>query len=138
MTRPVPAARREAPTPRLDGRTILVVEDNADTRHVLKFMLEIEGARVETAESGQEALARAQAFRPQVVLCDIGLPGFDGFEVARRVRQLPGMEGVLLVAISGYAGEDDLRRGREAGFDHHLAKPADPSAIQKMLAARSA
>src|SRR5207247_7145191 len=98
-TPPAPAPRRPAPTTRLDGRTILVVEDNADTRHVLKYMLEIEGARVEAVESGQEAVARAQAFRPQIVLCDIGLPDVDGLEVARRLRSREGSAHMRLIAL---------------------------------------
>ena len=84
------------------------------------------------------AAASASEFLPDVILCDIGLPGFDGFEVARRVRALPGLEGALLVAVSGYASEEDRRRSHEAGFQHHLAKPADPLALRKVLASRTA
>jgi CheY-like chemotaxis protein len=71
-----------------------------------------------------------------VVLSDIGLPGIDGYEVARRIRQAPGLEGTLLVALTGYGGEEERRRGREAGFDHYLVKPADLADLRRVLAGR--
>ena len=114
-TPPTPPPRRAAPSTRLDGRTILIVEDNADTRHVLKYMLEIEGARVEAVESGQEAVERAGAFQPQIVLCDIGLPDMDGLEVARILRAREGLGDTRLIALTGYGQPDDIRHALDAG-----------------------
>ena len=120
-----PAAERPqtVPSTRLDGRKILVVEDNADTRHVLKFMLEIEGASVEATETGQEGVDRAEAFRPEVVLCDIGLPDMDGLEVARRMRDRAWFGETRLIALTGYGQPEDIRHALEAGFEAHLTKP---------------
>jgi two-component system CheB/CheR fusion protein len=78
----------------------------------------------------------AAEWQPEAVISDIGLPGFDGHEVARRVRQLPGLEKALLVALTGYGSEEDRRQSREAGFDHHLVKPAEAADLQRVLAAR--
>ncbi|MBM4439093.1 MAG: response regulator [Candidatus Rokubacteria bacterium] len=118
-----PEPRRALTATRLDGWRILVVEDNADTRHVLKFMLEIEGASVEAVESGQEGIGRAEELRPQVVLCDIGLPDMDGLEVARRMRARPWSAETRLIALTGYGQPEDIRRALEAGFEAHLTKP---------------
>ena len=125
--------RRSPPSTRLDGRTILVVEDNADTRQVLKYMLEIEGAQVEAVESGQEALAQAEDFRPQVVLCDIGLPDMDGLEVARRMRTRPGLGEARLIALTGYGQPEDIQHALEAGFDAHLTKPINLDQLLALL-----
>jgi CheY-like chemotaxis protein len=135
---PAPPPRRAAPSPRLDGRSILVVEDNADTRHVLKYMLEIEGARVEAVESGHEALARAQAFRPQVVLCDIGLPDIDGLEVARLLRDREELSDIRLIALTGYGQPDDIRHALDAGFEAHLTKPINLDQLLALLASSDA
>ena len=136
---PAPAApRRAAPTTRLDGRTILVVEDNADTRQVLKFMLEIEGARVEAVESGHEAVARARTFRPQIVLCDIGLPDIDGLEVARLLRARDETEDTRLIALTGYGQPDDIRHALDAGFEAHLTKPINLDQLLALLASPDA
>jgi PAS domain S-box-containing protein len=120
-----PAAERPktVPSTRLDGRKILIIEDNADTRHVLKFMLEIEGASVEATETGQEGVDRAEAFRPEVVLCDIGLPDMDGLEVARRLRGRAWFGETRLIALTGYGQPEDIRHALEAGFEAHLTKP---------------
>jgi PAS domain S-box-containing protein len=137
-TPPALPPRRAAPSTRLDGRTILVVEDNADTRHVLKYMLEMEGARVEAVESGQEAVARAQAFRPQIVLCDIGLPDVDGLEVARRLRSREGSGPMRLIALTGYGQPDDIRHALDAGFEAHLTKPINLDQLLALLASSDA
>jgi two-component system CheB/CheR fusion protein len=113
------------------------VEDDPDTAWSLEVLLGLLGHETRVARSGPEAVRAAAEFSPVVVLCDIGLPGFDGFEVARRVRALPGVGPALLVAVTGHAGEDDRRECLAAGFHHHLAKPADPSAILALLAARA-
>jgi CheY-like chemotaxis protein len=86
------------------------------------------------AHDGPAALAAAQAERPDVVVLDLGMPGMDGFEVARRLRGQPGSDGVLLVALTGWAQEDDRRRCYEAGFDGHMPKPVEPDALRQFFA----
>ncbi|MHB8877550.1 MAG: hybrid sensor histidine kinase/response regulator [Myxococcaceae bacterium] len=115
-------------------RRVLVVEDNLDAAESLKEVLELEGHTVEVAATGPEGLALAHGFRPDVVVCDIGLPGMDGYEVARRVRADPELRSTRLVALSGYALAEDLQRAREAGFDRHLAKPPQLDELERALA----
>jgi PAS domain S-box-containing protein len=113
------------PAPRT-GRRILVIEDNADAAESLKAALELLGHSVDLAASGLEGIERAHALRPDLVLCDIGLPDMDGFEVARLLRADPSLSCTKLVAVSGYALPEDLERSSQAGFDRHVAKPVDP------------
>ncbi len=113
---------------------ILVVDDNEDAAVSLAMMLEILGNEVQTAHDGLEALEAAPAFRPDVILLDIGMPRLNGHEVARRIRRQPWGKGVLLVALTGWGQEEDRRRSREAGFDFHLVKPVDAAALEKVLA----
>lgn len=80
-----------------------------------------------------EALEAVQVQAPEIVFLDIGLPGMDGFEVARQIRQLPGGEHILLLALTGWGQEEDRRRSKEVGFDHHFVKPVDPTALQSLL-----
>jgi CheY-like chemotaxis protein len=89
---------------------------------------------VRTAHDGPAALGEAEAFRPEVVLLDIGLPRMDGYEVARRLRQHEGLKQAFVVALTGYGQDEDRRRAREAGFDVHLVKPADPEAVLQLVA----
>lgn len=112
---------------------ILVIEDNKDSADSLRTALELMGHKAEIARDGMEGLARAEAFLPDVVLCDIGLPGVDGYEVARRLRQHPRLRLNALVAVTGYALPDDLQRAEEAGFTHHLAKPPSLDALDRLL-----
>lgn len=119
----------------LAGRTVLVVDDNQDFAESLARLLELAGHRVEVAYDGEEALAACARCRPEAVVLDIGLPRLDGYEVARRLRRDPAHQGVLLVAVSGYGKDEDRERGREAGFDHYLVKPADPGVLKAILAA---
>jgi PAS domain S-box-containing protein len=113
---------------------VLVIEDNDDARETLRVLLEREGHRVAVAPDGPSGLARAEADPPDIVLIDIGLPGLDGYEVARRIRSRRGA-GPVLVAVSGYGRADDRRRSAEAGFDAHLTKPVDPEHLVQVLAA---
>jgi signal transduction histidine kinase/ActR/RegA family two-component response regulator/CHASE3 domain sensor protein len=110
-------------------RRILIIEDNFDAAHSLRDLLQPEGHQIEVAYSGSEGLAKALVFRPDVVLCDIGLPGLDGYEVARKIRADPRLSSALLVAVTGYATLADQQRAAAAGFDEHIAKPPDPERL---------
>jgi CheY-like chemotaxis protein len=114
-------------------RRVLVVEDNRDAAASLCVLLELMGHDVRVAYTGPEGVATAAEWTPEIIISDIGLPGFDGFEVARRLRRQLGTK-PLLVALTGYGRDEDRRHSREAGFDHHLIKPADPAVLQQMLA----
>jgi CheY-like chemotaxis protein len=112
---------------------VLIVDDNYDAAHMLAKLLETAGHEVLTALDGPSALEGASAYRPQVVLLDIKLPGIDGYEVARRIRRLPELENLLLVALTGYGQEEDHWRSRQAGFEHHLVKPVDVEELERLL-----
>jgi len=112
------------------SRQILVVDDNEDAAEMLAMVLRKRGYTVTLAFDGEEALTLAAAHPPEVVLLDIGLPGIDGYEVARRLRAMLPTEHPMLVAVTGYGQPGDRQRSREAGFDHHMVKPV---AIEKLL-----
>jgi CheY-like chemotaxis protein len=116
-------------------RRILVVDDNQDGAEMLGSLLALDGHTVETVNSGPEALARLGEFRPDVVLLDIGLPGLDGYEVARRIRADTQWSGVQLVAMTGYGQEGDRDRSRAAGFAAHLVKPVEYPALRRVIRA---
>ncbi len=120
---------RSAPASR---RRVLVVDDNRDAAETLAMLVEMLGHDAELAYDGAAALARARERLPDVVLCDIGLPGMNGYEVARRLRAEGGPR-LTLVAVSGYAQPEDVARALESGFDGHVAKPADPDALARLL-----
>jgi CheY-like chemotaxis protein len=122
------------PCAAMHARRVLVVEDNLDAAETLRDLLELEGHRVEVAYDGRAALAKARSFRPDVVVCDIGLPEMNGFDVARALRDEPGPSQPTLVALTGYARPEDVARGREAGFDAHLAKPPSIEVLSHLLA----
>ena len=131
----VPAAgarAREHPT--VCARRVLVVEDNLDAAETLRELLQLEGHSVELADNGRAALAKARSFRPDVVVCDIGLPEINGFDVARALRDGPRASQPILVALSGYARPEDVARGKEAGFDAHLAKPPSIEVLSRLVA----
>jgi CheY-like chemotaxis protein len=130
-----PAPRRAAAggAPARVKRRVLLVEDNADAAFSLRLLLELAGHEVTVAHDGRTGLETALRLRPDVVLCDLGLPELDGFEVARALRGDPDTAGTYLVAVSGYGQDDDRRRSREAGFDTHLTKPVDPCHLQRLL-----
>jgi signal transduction histidine kinase/CheY-like chemotaxis protein len=115
-------------------RHILLVEDSADNRESLRELLEELGHRVDVAVDGPQGVDQALRLRPEVVVVDIGLPGLDGLEVARRLRSALGTE-VLLVALSGYGQPEDKERARRAGFDAHLTKPMELTALEQLLVA---
>jgi CheY-like chemotaxis protein len=109
------------------------VEDNRDAAESLRDLLELFGCTVALAYSGPEALASAPSFRPEVVLCDLGLPGMTGYEVGAKLREEPHLKNTRLIAVSGYGQEEDQRRSREAGFDLHLTKPVDFEELWRLL-----
>ncbi len=114
-------------------RRILVVDDNVDTAQSMALLLRLKGHQVEVAHDGPAALEAARSFEPEVVLLDIGLPGLDGYEVAKRLREEARLAKALLVALTGYGQEEDRRRARYAGFDHHFTKPVDPTVLYKLI-----
>jgi CheY-like chemotaxis protein len=123
-----------APVPNvLRGRKILVVEDNADAAELLAEWFRGKGADVLTALDGDSALRRASEYRPELGVIDIGLPGIDGYELARRLRQDPLHKRLLLVAVTGYGQDSDRERSAESGFDAHLVKPLDLSHFEPLL-----
>ncbi len=113
---------------------ILVVDDNTDGALTLAMMLRLMGHETRSAHDGQEALETAEAFRPDVILLDIGLPKLNGYQVARRIREQPWGAGVVLIAQTGWGHEEDKRRSKQAGFNFHMVKPVDPAALEKLLA----
>jgi CheY-like chemotaxis protein len=113
---------------------VLVVDDNRDTATSLAKLLRLLGHDVRVAYDGPSAIAVARSHRPEIVLLDIGLPGMNGYEVARQLRLEECCKEALIIAASGYGQEDDQRRSREAGFDHHLVKPVDFEALMTLLA----
>jgi PAS domain S-box-containing protein len=116
------------------ARRILVVDDNRDAADSLGMLLGMLGHEVHTAHDGLEAVEAVDGFRPDVVLMDIGLPKLNGYEAARRIREQQGGAGLVLIALTGWGQDEDRRRSREAGFDHHITKPVDFADLQRVLA----
>ena len=116
------------------GHRVLVVDDNTVAAKMLSKVVEMMGNEVCTAYDGQQAIEVAAEFLPDVVLMDIGMPKKNGYEAARHIRRQPWGEKMMLVALTGWGQEDDKRRTKEAGFDYHLVKPAESTALQKLLA----
>jgi CheY-like chemotaxis protein/two-component sensor histidine kinase len=114
-------------------RRVLVVDDNRDSAASLAMMLSLVGHDTRTAHDGLAAVELAEAFRPDVVLLDIGLPNLNGYETCRRIRQQAWGKGIFIVAVTGWGQEDDRRRAQEAGFDKHLVKPVDFAILEKLL-----
>lgn len=129
-----PAVGRDAATPAAGAPLdILVVDDNRDSAETLAMLMRIRGHTVKTAHDGPETLRLLASFRPQLILLDLGLPGMSGYEVARRVRESTSLRGVTLTALTGWGQDEDRRRTREAGFDHHMVKPADPDELERII-----
>jgi PAS domain S-box-containing protein len=135
-----PAAEAPAPPPAVEAPRsscrVLVVDDNKDAAQSLVMMLRLVGHEAALALDGASALRAAEAAPPDVVLCDIGMPGMNGYEVARRLRQQGGTGGPLLVAVTGFGSAEDRRRTAEAGFDAHLVKPVEPEELLRLLRRR--
>jgi PAS domain S-box-containing protein len=119
------------PSPR---RRVLVVDDNVDAANSLAMLLRLGGHEVQVAHGGPAALEMVKVYRPEIIFLDIGMPGMDGYEVARRLREQPSLEHAVLVALTGWGQEEDKRRSNEAGFNQHLVKPVAPATLEKLLA----
>jgi signal transduction histidine kinase len=126
----VPQSRRIQPLP---DRRILIVDDSRDGGESLAILLRVLGAEVALAHSGRAALDCVDTFRPDVVLLDIGMPGMDGYEVARRIRANPANRQISLIALTGWGQDEDRKRSVAAGFNHHLVKPADIEQLRQLL-----
>ena len=130
----MPTTNHDTPVPQVARRRILIVDDNEDGAMSLSMLLNLSGHETFTANNGYDALAAFEQIRPDVALVDIGLPGLNGFEVARRIRDLPLGRDAVLVAVTGWGQEDDRTRSRESGFDAHLVKPVNHQELMKLLA----
>lgn len=126
-------SNNEKPTTGLNGRKILVVDDNRDAADTLAMLLKLKKHRVHVCYRGREAVEAAVSLQPEVVLLDIGMPELDGYETCRLIRQQPGGNEMVLIALTGYGQEDDKRRSTEAGFNGHFVKPVDLKALTQML-----
>jgi CheY-like chemotaxis protein len=115
-------------------RRVLIVDDNEDAANSLAMILNLGGHETASVYTAVDALQRAASFKPDVVLLDIGLPGMDGYEVAQKMRELPGLRDIRLVAVTGYGRSDDRIRARDAGFDDHLTKPVEFAVLERTLA----
>jgi signal transduction histidine kinase/CheY-like chemotaxis protein len=131
---PAPAAPAEATESRASGtgRRLLVVDDNEDAANTVAELLQMGGNEVAIANDGHSAVERTAAFRPDVVLLDIGLPDINGYEVARRIRKLEGVRQPILIALTGWGQQQDKQAAAQAGFDHHWTKPVDPARLQEL------
>ena len=125
---------RSAQPVRPPGHRLLVVDDNQDAAISLAMLLKLQGHEVRVAHSGMAALEVTKTYVPDVVFLDIGMPGMDGYEVARRIRQQPGLENVVLAALTGWGQQEDRRRTSEAGFNYHLVKPPEPNVVESVIA----
>ena len=133
-----PAAESARVTPSASrALRVMVVEDNADSAEILTTLLALEGHTARAFHDAPSALAAVAEFRPEVALVDLGLPGMDGYELGRRLRDDPVCEGLLMVVLSGYGQDEDRRRSRAVGFDEHFVKPVDPDVLREFLATRA-
>jgi CheY-like chemotaxis protein len=115
---------------------VIVIEDNQDSAEILRLLLDLHGYDVRVAHTGPEGVRLAQAWPPEVVLCDIGLPGLDGYGVAAALRRDPATAQARLIAVTAYGSDMDRQRSQDVGFDRHLVKPVDPGVLLELLAAR--
>ena len=123
-----------APPPAADLRRVLIIEDHRDAAESLRMLLALQGHETHVAHGGPEGVETARAMRPDVVVCDLGLPGMSGFEVARTLRADPATACALLICVSGYGQAEDRKKALQAGFDAALVKPADPDELQRLMA----
>jgi CheY-like chemotaxis protein len=123
-----------APSKAARSWRILVTDDNRDAANSMAMLLKLGGHQVDTAYNGIEAVQKAEANRPDVILLDLGMPGKNGYEVCRSIRQAPWGKGIRIVALTGWGQEQDRQKTRDAGFDHHLVKPVTAGALNDALA----
>jgi CheY-like chemotaxis protein len=129
-----PAATAAAPAAGRRALRVPVADDNADSAETLALLLQAEGHEPRTVHDGAEALRLARAWRPDAAILDIGMPGLNGREVAEALRRTPGLEGLLLLALTGWGSAEDRARSATSGFDLHLTKPVDPLQVLQALA----
>ena len=134
---PADPAMLEPPEPPAGALRILVVDDNEDSADMLAEALKAKGHQTRIAHDAPDALRVAEGFRPDIAFLDIGLPVMDGYELAARLRELPGLAGIRLIALTGYGQESDRQRTRAAGFAHHLVKPVDFEAVEALVSGGS-
>lgn len=120
------------------GQRVLLVDDNVDSAEPLSLLLQAKGHATRIAVAGEQALDVADEFQPNCVVLDLGLPGIDGYEVARRLRERPYGTTLVLVALTGWAGKDVRTKAAAAGFDYHLVKPVDLEALEHIVTAEDA
>jgi CheY-like chemotaxis protein len=113
--------------------SVLVIEDNPDAREMLAELLQLEGHETRVACDGRSGIVALQGFRPDVILCDVGLPDISGYEVMQQIRQLAGGSSIFSVALTGYAQPEDVQRATDAGFDAHLPKPPSIERLREVL-----
>lgn len=113
---------------------ILMIDDNQDFAEIMCELMEMLGHEASFATKGSEGIVKAKQFQPDVIICDIGLPEMNGYEVAQLIRSDHGLKDIFLIALSGYTSQDDHARSMAAGFDRHLAKPVDIDIIENILA----
>ena len=135
-TPPVEVAPMTETDTGVGGRKILVADDNQDAANSLAMLLRLAGHDVRTVHGGEAALTVASTFEPEIALLDIGMPDLNGYEVAKRLRLTDGGKDLRLIALTGWGQDDDKRRARDAGFDHHLTKPVDPQRLDALLSRR--
>ena len=117
------------------GRRILVADDDHDSAESLAMLFELMGHDVRAAHNGLAAVDLAEMFRPDLIVLDIGMPGIDGYEVCRRIRQQSWGRSTVIAALTGWSRDEDKDRSEQAGFDHFLVKPVDPKALEDLIAA---
>ena len=135
----LPALATAAGRPAARVDRVLVVDDNHDVAEALTLDLDGLAREIKTVNSGAAAVEAAERWRPDLILCGLGMPIMDGYETSRRLRQLPGLDGVVIAAVSGYGEEEDRQKSRAAGFDRYLVKPINRETLQELVksAARS-
>ena len=124
----------ESPT-RPAGRKILVADDDQDSAESLAMLFQLMGHDVRSAQSGLAAISVAEEFLPELIFLDIGMPGLDGYEVCRRIRQQAWGQTMVIAALTGWTRDEDRDRSQQAGFNHFLVKPVDPKALEDVIAA---
>jgi CheY-like chemotaxis protein/two-component sensor histidine kinase len=128
-----PPGTASTPAEAMVIKRVLIADDNVDAAESLQLWLEMAGHEVHVALTGPAALKLAESVQPQVALLDVGMPGMTGLEVASKIREAPWGREIVLIALTGWGQEEDLRRTKEAGFDHHLTKPVAPDAIEELI-----